>query len=131
MAVRIPVTHGWSRLVAFLKIIAAFVLIMLIIGGAHEIIHYRSDVVDILLLIGIIIFFISFISKFFSALSTLLYVRLTLRTPINYKDAFHISYFFEPNNCGKWYPMRHLLDVPKEIRRSVLFETIDKINRCS
>jgi len=123
----ILVTHGWTRVVLLPKLILLISLVAIIIGGAHEIVSYDSSVIDVLLFILVIAFFHFLLTRYFSAISTLLYVRYSLQTPISYKEALQISQFFEPNRDGVWYPMKHLLDLPVKVRRKALYETIDKI----
>ncbi len=137
MAVKIPVTHGWNGLIQFLKLCSILVQVFLIM----IFLVFLSEIFDISDIILIIFFILALIGLFvighyrlwayfdyLDTLSTYLYVRISLKTPIDLKEAKAIKYFFEPNQSGKWYPMTHLRKLPKEMRKIALFESVGQLS---
>lgn len=61
-----------------------------------------------------------------SPLPSYLYLRLTLSVPASWNDARELSFLFEGIG-GKWYPMDSLRNIPRELRREVLYEFADRI----
>lgn len=127
-------THEWSLLLRLAKIFGALFLCAFIadtiigvtgVKGILETIIFA--VTCILGTIGLMTLGYCFGSPF-ATLSTYLYVRINLRTPIKLKEAKALKFFFEPNETGQWYPMRHLRKSPKEMRRRILFEFVQKIS---
>lgn len=62
-------------------------------------------------------------------LSTWLYIRMTLQTPVSLKDASRVMWHFVPNATGKWHPMTELLLLPREQRRARLLANVAEIER--
>jgi hypothetical protein len=67
-----------------------------------------------------------------SKLPTYLYIRLSLNTPVKWKDAKHYQCLFEVNKSGKWHPLADISYIPIEYRIMVLDEILasfDDISR--
>lgn len=131
MAIKIPITftHEWSKVIQIVKLVSVFFIAFL--TGACACSFIDSDIIFLIFFIlgffgGIFIGFYR-LWDYLDTLSTYLYVRISLRTPIDLKEVKALKYFFEPNKTGKWYPMTHLRKLPKEMRKIALFESVKKL----
>lgn len=83
----------------------------------------------LLVLLGISIFlviitaamYVVFVYIFTSTMSAWLYVNIRLRTQVNWSEARAISFLFDLDRDGKWYPCTEILKFPSSQRRSRLF----------
>lgn len=61
------------------------------------------------------------------ALSSYLYVRLWLFTPITWRQAQYVTFLFEGGLGERWYPLTELRKVPRQYRTQVLLEFADRV----
>jgi hypothetical protein len=71
----------------------------------------------------------AFATRFFHPLSSFLYVRLSLRTPITWRDALYLAFLLSPNDTKRWYPMREVRQLPVGERREALLKEAARIYR--
>lgn len=91
--------------------------------GLPEWIYGVLQVVALLLLMpfwAIILFSIS------APLPTYLYLRFTLSVPVTWREAKAVSFLFEKDLNGKWYPLKDLKKAPKEARKMILFDFAER-----
>ncbi len=134
MAIRIVTTHVWTKVFILIKYISFFLCIGLIftifsplepiLGGT-----WIGVVGAIVLFIGAIWIYGVTILPFYDNLETYLYIKINLGVDISFNEAKCFLLLFAPNYSGKWYPMTGLKDLPKSVRRKVLFESAKKIYR--
>lgn len=62
-------------------------------------------------------------------LPSYLYIRCSLFTPVSWKEAETVAFLFSGDAEGRWYPLRELRKLPKELRRETLLEFADRIMR--
>ncbi len=148
MAVTIRCTHGWNRLYQFVLWIASIALLVAIFIMIMPLLNSMQPLADIIQdagnsigipdwvfsVIGVILAFFAILAAIYGAvflltntilqpeLPTFLYVRLSLLTPISWKEAGKVSFLFEGDVFGHWYPLRELRRVPREFRRDLLLE---------
>ena len=127
MAVTIRYTHGWSLLYQIMMWIASLALLCAIIAVAEPLLNALGPIGDSIQAAGVsigipeavfsIIGVILCIAAFFAAmggsivllmktvlpreLPTYLYVRLSLLTPISWKEAKSVSFLFEGDQIGR------------------------------
>lgn len=150
MVVRVPYTHGYDRVLTILRIVTGLIwigIVLLVLSAAgqiFEILHIDFSWFDSLpgWLTGLleIVFFLGALAlaiylqtittnRWISILSAYLYIRIRLRTKISLRDADYLSWLFVPNETGSWYPMREVLQIPREIRRQYLLNKAAEIYR--
>jgi len=80
-----------------------------------------SLILSIVLSAGIIAYLeIKFIYPIINPLAAFLYLRLPLRTKVNFAEAKKLSFLFS-GEMGKWYPLEIVRNLPKEKRREYVF----------
>jgi len=152
MAVTIRYTHGWNLLYQIVMWIASLALLITIFTVAEPLLNMMQPLADtiqdagisigipnwVFAVIGVILAIAAFLAAMYGAvmllmktilqpeLPTFLYVRLSLFTPISWKEAGEISFLFEGDLSGRWYPLRELRHVPREFRHDVLLEFVDR-----
>ena len=135
MQVPITTTHVFSGIVNILHYIANLLILLItlsLLGGllGGVIPNKAPFIISIAGFIAVIVGSIAamvygsmyIVYPALSTLSTYLYVRLSLKTAINLKEAHYLTFLFEPNYTGKWYPLTHIAKLPKDQRRTALFD---------
>lgn len=120
MAIPVPVTHRWTKLFVFVKIISIILCIGIVIT-LLELLGIEHWAIVLPLIFATIICHAIFINPIYHILTTYLYVRVDLGTKISFKEAKDLRILFEPNKSGVWYPMKEIKQLPKEFRREALF----------
>lgn len=108
-------THIYSMLTRMLNWIL-FVLALIYIGDKGDLNIY------FILLILVAIFFVYM--QLLRPLSDMLYLLKTLKTRCSYSDAKKLGVLFSPLLSPYWYPMREVLEIPKEDRLVCLFQKV-------
>lgn len=141
MAVKISYTHIYDKIVAFLFKIPTSILLFFLCGyliiEIEELLRPDRSNETLNILIGISIFIMTFFfssliytkifSNFYHFLSAYLYVRLSLRTPLNWGEVKEIAWIFVPNELGVWYPMKGVKKLPKKERKQFIIEFVNQI----
>lgn len=84
----------------------------------------------ILSFISLIIFSVIFSQHIFHPLSAYLYAKTELGVDgLTWNEIKYITFLFVPNTSGKWYPMTHIKELPKSLRKRALLESAKKIVR--
>lgn len=148
MAVTIRYTHGWNLLYQIVMWIASIALFVAIISVAEPLLNALEPIGTgiqeagvsigipevVFSIIGVILGIAAFLAAMGGSvvllmktvlrpeLPTYLYVRLSLFTPISWQEAGAVSFLFEGDVTGRWYPLRELRRVPREFRHVVLME---------
>jgi hypothetical protein len=94
-----------------------------------DVLEIDSDVILAISLFGPPIFFIFFLGKYYDIASTYVYIRYCLKTNVSYKEASELTFLFEPDESGVWYPMSDIEFLPEQERRRALFETAKSIKQ--
>ena len=129
MRVKISYTHGFNLFQQILIYPIALVFGILLAIAIGE-----SD--DSNTFIQILSFFVWIVAtgaigyglyKLIDPISTMLYLLFSCKTKVRYLEAKKVSFLFNGELSGKWYPFYSLEDVPEEFRKQVLFEFADRI----
>jgi len=141
-------THGWSLFYQIVFWIASLALWGLIVDTTEPILDSIQPTLDsiqevgisigiprgVFSAIGYILLFLGFIGSLGLSiilllktllqpeLPTYLYVRLSLLTPISWKEAEDVSFIFDGDISGRWYPLLELRQIPRECRHEFLME---------
>lgn len=129
MRIKISFTHGFNL---FQQIL---IYPISLVGGIFSAIAIgESDASNALIQILSIIVWIVVtgtiglgLYKLFDPISTMLYLLFSCKTKVSYAEANKVSFLFNGELNGKWYPFYSLEDVPEEFRKQVLFEFADRI----
>jgi len=70
-------------------------------------------------------------NNFGAPLGTYLYCRFSLGAHVPWRECRIIYPFFSYNSEGKWYPMTHVKDLPKQERRNEVLNTAKKIHHAN
>ena len=62
-------------------------------------------------------------------LSAWLYITRVLKVRVTYSEARSVAKLFVPNETGKWWPMKEVSNVPKDLRRAYFLEAAHAIMR--
>jgi DnaJ like chaperone protein len=89
--------------------------------------NWFCAVVYIFIIVGVIVFHAMSIDQFYHVIQTYLYITINLGVKISFSEAKYFFLLFAPTEYGKWYPMTGIKDLPKSVRREVLFESAKKI----
>ena len=149
MAIRVSYTHAYDRSLTILRFITGFMWFVIVAWALSatgkllgilgiEISSLEDFLPDWLNVILTIILLISFFTlaiylhsittnRWIGTLSAWLYIRYTLKTHVSFADATKVSWLFVPNETGKWYPMKELLQIPQERRRTDLLAKATEI----
>ncbi len=129
MRIRISFTHGFNL---FQQIL---IYPITLVGGVLAAIAIgESDVSNIFVRIISFVVWIAAtgaigfgLYKVIDPVSTMLYLLFSCKTKVSYTEARKVSFLFNGELNGKWYPFYSLGDVPEEFRKEVLFEFADRI----
>jgi hypothetical protein len=148
MAVTIRYTHGWNLLYQIVMLVASLALLAAIFSVAEPLLNALGPIGKaiqdagesigipevVFSIIGVVLGIAAFLAAMCGSvvllmktvlrpeLPTYLYVRLSLFTPIPWQEAGEVSFLFEGDIAGRWYPLRELRRVPREFRHDVLME---------
>ena len=79
-----------------------------------------------IVLVAFIVSWFSLYRPFLSPLSSLLYVRFTLKTSIDWDLAKQLSPLLRPNfRTNQWFPLRHVKELPAEKRVEALQQAVN------
>jgi hypothetical protein len=140
MAVRIPYTHGYDRVLTFLRLLAYLTWFIIVLStlyalgglltamGIDSLLDALPGWLNVVFIIGLFLGCLMLTvylhsittNRWIGNLSAWLYIRGTLKTRLSFGDAAKISWLFVPNETGKWYPMKEVLRIPQESRRDYL-----------
>ncbi len=155
MAVKVPNTHGYYRALNVLVYATYFMWMGVLWAALWAIPSYfhavgfnpfnlvmllprslATIVIGIFLLVGIPSFFAlagylnaMTAGRWIHTLSTWLYIRITLKTPVSFTDAEELMWLFVPNDTGKWYPLREVATVSRDQRHAALLARAEEIER--
>ena len=68
-----------------------------------------------------------FLSAITEPLSTILYLFFSCGVKITYQESKKITFLFDGSLSGKWYPLTFLKNIPKEDRKSLIFDFAEKV----
>ena len=146
MAVPVPYTTGYDKVLSVLRILTGLCWMILCVGvvifiaeeiGIKSITvgpKWLSTILSLLFFIVLPFALAIYLHKITTAkllfnLSAYLYVRHTLKTKISWKNVSKVSWLFTPNESGKWYPMKEVLQLPEGERENYLFRRANEIYR--
>jgi DnaJ domain len=69
----------------------------------------------------------SLIQDYPDRLANFLYLRIHLKVKITWAKFEEISFIFIPYNPGKWYPLKDLNNIPKNLRKRFILEFAERI----
>lgn len=123
--IRIRTTHGWT--VIFLPFLwVSRIAFIALFGGIFDTLDFPEWTFWIALFAGLITH-VLFIDPIYHTFQTFLYINYSLSTKVSFREAKYFVFLFAPNDTGKWYPMKGIKELPKEIRRMGLFHSAQKI----
>lgn len=120
-------THGYSFICRVLNIICNLAVLGLV-ADALMLAGVPKGYAIIIGFVAMIAFHFGFLGHLFNYLSSYLYIRLSLRTPITFSEAKYFAFLFVPNDTGSWWPMREIKNLPKESRRQYIFEFAERVH---
>lgn len=144
MGVRVKYTSGYDRflfLLKFFTFLAWLLVTFFSMAGVGQLFESWLDslsswiktlieIVFFLCVFGVATFLHSITtSRWISIYSAYLYIRISLKTKISFRDANYLAWLFVPNETGRWYPMREIRQMPRELRRQYLLNKAAEIYR--
>ena len=128
MAIRIRFTHPFDllmKLVIWVASIATGIAFVGLLSFAG--LETDSGIFEIILFfVGTVISSI-FFTKWINPFSTKCYLSAFCGTNVTYHEAEELAFLFDGSLGGKWYPFTDLKNIPKEYRKKILFEFINKM----
>jgi len=150
VAIRVSYTHGYDRALTLLRFIVFSIWVVIVlwaISVQNEILKIFNvnfswlellpDWLNVVITLTVFLGYFALAiylhkittNRWIGNLSAYLYIRKTLNTQISFRDAASIAWLFVPNETGKWYPMKEVLQVSPEFRKQYLFTRAAEIAR--
>lgn len=127
MGIRVPITWRGYILFWFLKFITLGLCFGIVVELDELYFHVDNSFILWIPIIVLIFLAFKFVFPFIDGLSAYAYIRIILRTPVEFKFAYNCRFLFIPNSTGKWFPMKHIKEVPYHERKYVFEKEISKI----